>query len=1694
MSIQDAVWSAGPDEAVGVNQRALIDKILARYSAEFSVFRELLQNSDDARSTRVEIHFKSNTSGFRGAAGFVEDQRDILVDCWTFQNDGNAFGDQDWARLKKIAEGNPDEQKIGAFGVGFYSVFSVTNQPAVTSKNKCMEFYWKDNGDQLFVRSGLVSPEALTSWTIFRMPLPEPSVIPRPFDLIRFLSSSITFMTCIEEISVYLNDTILGKVSKFTGPPTPMTVPRGIRSSTKKKTMAFMGVGITAVHIHADVLEWVYSSCHEDEVQLVSGKSPQGAGQTHSGQSSGINLAIPNTLSTGEPPALDRIGSSINMTIFSAQKPPPEMRYDLLYTGFDEYEASTREDEKGWSSAGGIFQGLRADMEGHGASRVYIGHSTSQTTGIAGHMAARFIPTVEREAIDFENRVVSGWNMELLEVGGILSRAAYEHELGRIRQQWEEIIDLTDQDRRNIQEHLIKRAIHALKFFTFRRSTPSKRVSKTLEDAFFNCLSAFSIISCSGVMPSIEVCLPNKQLAEFLEHLVVLPDTYLSSAPEMVSNLKLRNLIHETVPDDMVVAQLLLGPLKELEAIACIRWWIEITKNQRLQDANTDQCRVSRERFLSATTLTLSGADRDRGSISLASVTHFIPEDSNIMTEGPYPDNVLPVNISSAFASDDLVSVFGWAELGVETWVGYISSMPHGPNEERFHLSTSAHWAEQVLDAIAQSWSSLTVEAREMIRKRLCALTCIPTTVGMMRPPDAYFPNVIALHDLPISRLPTSTTMDELLRYLGLRKHVELDMVLTRLFKTNEWATTDLVKYFTSIRSTLTDEEMQQLREIRVFPREGRPLGIPEVDSQHACARFTVGELYEPLAFFRKLDLPVIDWDQKVKWNAQSEEATLLRKIGLKTFPELGTLVQGCASNDVEVHEACFQYLLDHMSTHYTDYKAENFLTVPFLPSTRYGEAALATPHDAVAAQCWSDLGFHVLCPDLSMHSSLLQVREHPTSVQLVDLLSKSPPMRDEEAARMFAMVFTRISDFGKDELQALSDTPFVPARSAREKGGTIHLFPPSRCYLGSMEHPIYSGLFTYVNFEGPAYHFLKACGAKDEPSIDDIALALAEDPQHVYTLCGGYRQYSAELRNLAANTHAMAGETIARMRRSPMLLGIAKQADTYSEDQEDPTRVATHDLRAACEVVVVDDTVSYKLFEGDLITAPQEEDLERFYLLLGSFKLTGLINEEYHIHDELENEIQAGDTRSLVLERLALFLHEKRQATLKFPLSWLSSPNNFQVRVFTTLAVTKELQVGNRPRKRINISAVAPNRANPQGAIELWICRQVDLYEVALSMNRILFDAPKVSDALLFSTILATDLAVLERRGYNVTRILNQQQHISEAPMFRPPPLIKPRQRKERHGSHAPSNPVLPAPASVVSAHASTTVPKADGTDVPEEELSRHLPPKQVHLPQAMASSSDQAVRNPLRSFYRRMKDSMAPGTLSSKPSSPASSRSPTPSLPRGGSLNVSQSTASSSANAQNPTQALVSSKITLAINACTPELQTLLKNREQTKSTTEAGGKAYCYVSGENWDLKFLGQMEEFRIFISRAVPTAISDAFIKDNDQALARFIGVLAPLSKIFQLPEGSVQVFHDPNEGLVAFNRNGSLFVNFRHFQTRHDAQVQKGDMKHAYIAWYFALAHEIAHNLVEPHNSEHEFYFSTISETYLLALIVLLSA
>lgn len=95
------------------------------------VFRELLQNSDDARSKAAEIHFKTKLFMERGdgnvsseghskdpsnfstaqvnSCSLIPEFRNVIFEQvyqWVFKNNGDVFRDEDWDRLKKIGMNN----------------------------------------------------------------------------------------------------------------------------------------------------------------------------------------------------------------------------------------------------------------------------------------------------------------------------------------------------------------------------------------------------------------------------------------------------------------------------------------------------------------------------------------------------------------------------------------------------------------------------------------------------------------------------------------------------------------------------------------------------------------------------------------------------------------------------------------------------------------------------------------------------------------------------------------------------------------------------------------------------------------------------------------------------------------------------------------------------------------------------------------------------------------------------------------------------------------------------------------------------------------------------------------------------------------------------------------------------------------------------------------------------------------------------------------------------------------------------------------------------------------------------------------------------------------------------------------------------------------------------------------------------
>ncbi|KIK92678.1 hypothetical protein PAXRUDRAFT_829728 [Paxillus rubicundulus Ve08.2h10] len=1722
---RDALWKTGQDESVEVNQRALIDKVLARYSGEFTVFRELLQNSDDAQSSAVEIrfetaeylHLKSEKEQGVGPRA-LPDLKSSFVVQWTFRNNGIPFRDEDWTRLRKIAEGNPDEEKIGAFGVGFYSLFSVTENPFVASGGHGMEFYWKDNKDQLYVRRGdLPSKGTSDPWTRFEMTLREAGSIPPAFDFMRFLASSITFMVHLNEVGVFFDEHRIGHIKKSPGLPKALDLPRALRRSSDQKVMNVKGIQFCPIRIKAEVMHAVFAVGTEKRpvIEVVEPQKPKG-GFFSSLVSAFTSQSSPQPETPVLPPQPHKDPTEIHeinmtLTIFTAEvdvkvdkkfsaellrstkkNPPSRLRYDLIYTGKDEYDQSVADEKNQPVACGSIFQGLCADLNGVGHTRVFIGHATGQTTGIGGHMASRFIPTVERESIDLVDRNIALWNKELLYVGGFLSRAAYELELSNIHNLWEGATrsdgELNSRPLPVLEDWLRQRFLHVLKFFTFRPSTPSSEVARLLEASFYGCSTApLRLLSSAGVRGAPDIKEFDPVFAQFLKNLPVLPQSVIQEGALQIRALQNRGMIPPISFLD-VLQELRVHPLNEDELVACLKWWTSLKQD----NPATNMVQIHLQLLEAAS---LNGADGR--VLPLSSVQHFINTRSlgtHIPLDGPLPASLMPSSVTKHFSVAEL-KAFNWQELTIIDWLHHISKPDIMLANPEYDFTESVGWAERVLAILSRVWSSLPSEVHTSVKAVFAGKKCIHTSHGLQPPELSYFPNanITMFNDLPMVQFPSSMPikgqMEKLLSFIGVRKHVDLQLIFDRMVKTGDWSIPDLIGYLVQVRDTLTKEELSRLASTTAFTKEG----IQQESNKKA--RYCAHDLYEPADIFRQLQLPVINWGVESKWRSNSEEAKLLYRLGLRRYPPLETAVQLCASPDATVRMAAFKFLCDNMSSRYPEYNPDSFANIAFVPAENDDGLHLETLGNVFYGNQWKALGFSIVQSNFREATEKLGVKQHPPTPMLLSMLEKTPPASEAIARQWFDTLSEHISRFTQSQLVILSGLPIVPRKGSVNQ--PLQWLAPSQCYLGDgTKGEFHSKLFVFVDFGPVANRFLSACGSKNEPSVEEVAEILIRDPKKFYELAGGYENFLAELRNLAVNHRLIPPATLNRMRISPVLLGVCRQKATKASSEkssgwDEDEWEDLHDLRKPRDIVIADDTNTYQLFGDSIFTAPQEDLLEGFYETLGSKRLTVVVREEYKASNERLNAKVASDVRTLVLERLPLFLHEHTHTRTKVSFSWLESPQNFRVKAFGNLSISRTLDVGNGKTVRTQDASAAAKR-NGQGPIELWLSYggQVDMYEVATSLCRLLFETVKVNDTLLFMTILSTDLKALKRRGYNVDKILRQQQQNR---------MLAEEARKSRYIGSEVSNSsativphaVMPQPVtptrldSVVSRSKSPTPrPGLPGGWESASDSPPALPPRAPappaeeieSVPQTGPSpvtvnNADGSITDTLRNLKRKLVAHVQP--------------------PKEGVVRTGMSGQSSQTIRQVTPQSNIRANVDMAIRSCKPEQGKLLNNRKGMEMVSESLNEGYCDVAGQVGQLEHLGTMGDVKVFATQDVPN--TNTFMTRMHDPLARFVHIITPIARTYNLPMTSLHIFYDMAGGLIAFNRNGSLFLNLRYFEAWHDQDVKNGERERAQISWFFTLAHEIAHNLVEPHNSEHEFYFSAICEAHIVAFSQLLT-
>ncbi|GJN91725.1 hypothetical protein Rhopal_004748-T1 [Rhodotorula paludigena] len=1795
-----ALLAGADDEQVSVNQRALVEKILARYSGEHTVFRELLQNSDDAAASSVELHFRTTTGSTASADAqptYAPDQLpDIArtkVASIMVRNDGFVFRQEDWARLTEIASGNPDETKIGAFGVGFYSLFSICDEPVVSSGNKVLGFYWKNGGDQLYVKSatddaGLsnVSPDG-KPWSTFLMDLREPAPMPEPNDFSRFLTSCLGFTQNLRALSLYFDGHLLFRVTKTLAPSRPLALRPNLAHTSPLKLVRLQSVEEAPFQLRAEVSGWMLRSLVKPKPAVTAASLTSAAASSttsfaskmlaaFSSRSTASHAPSPVPTPPPAPAASERKEADplvhVHVTLFlrtvaatlsvspsahfasemlraTKKALPKSTRYSLVWTGKAEFDAShggrTGEgtDDEREADARRVFSGLLpADLATQG--RVAIGFATHQTSGFAGSVGARFISTVERESLDFQAKYVADWNRELLWAGGVLARTVYEEEMEEIGRLWKRATVGTSEIAQETRTELEERALHLVRFFTFSKSTPQEIVGGLTEQTFFssNANSSVTLISSIGPTSAQKLRLPSPQLAGFVKSIPVVPARIADGAPRFLAVLRDKGLIRDISLED-IFDDLGAHPLTIAEAVELFKWWTTLASNrsydprllQRLKDAAM-----------------LSVPDPASPSPSSSTDVRIHPlgafrtflNPKVVPADMPLPEHTLPFELSRQLSNHDLAFVFGFAELGLFDWVRELVSgrfVGKGAKSET-NLLESPMFAEKVLAVLAKGWQQVPVVAQRDLTDLLAKLAFVPTRQGLKQPDAAYFPNVSLFDDLAIVTLPSGApvkgNMEKLLLAIGVRRHVELQLVFTRLLGAGDWSHVQLVRYLVSVKSTLTAAEKDRLRKTNWLPREGeakveQPVGADGTKPRPKTVRYRAAELYEPTEQLRELGLPLVDWsDSQSKWRSGSDEAKLLFDLGLLRIPPVEKVLQIAAdSTDGVRQEKALRYFLDGCITQgYASSYSPSKHAFAFVPASHKDKEVRVKPTEVFGNPDAALLGFPVLAPRYAAEEARFGVRRDPAAQELVAALVSSPPQTIAQASKVFAYLSGQVGHFSSVELDALRWAAIVPVRKPDLK---VEIVPPLNLYFSTSDTSLPSGLkslFATVPEFGPAARpFLVACGVKESPSTSEIANMLISDPPKFYDLAGSSERYLSVLRLLAVNYGSLPSTLRSRMKLSPFFLGTKRilrnppngnqgrtllEADDDNDDETGETTLV-YQLSRASDLAINDEPAAFQVFQADILACPQEDALEALAEQLGANRISRLITENYRTTGEPDVSKRAQELKRTISERTYLFLSERRhsyggKSELKHDPEWIQT--HLLVSEVRSIELVRSLNSAQGLKRHTSAVSACAKLA---GDIHLFVSAslEVDYYEVAMSLCKLLLVKQRTNDALLLLTILQTTLKNLKRRGFNVDRIMNARKAEREA--------ADQRMREERLQAQLKAHSSLsPEKLDLAARELSSMFPDADPDflrtllqtqDPPQLEnaanqllSSGQYPKRRSGPPGAMPPAGTEGIaahQQPapaqqsggLFSSLRRQFANKPEPSRNASPLPPPPSLTPPPNMPQPGSVpqRPPGMTPQPHKPGATPTSTdAIRANLTRAIQASRPETASNVSNAVEKTEVKES--EAYCDSSAAA-NLSFVAEVGGLRFFAAKDVPDPTT--FVSEHHDALLRMVTqVLRPVGDVFGLDPRALHIFHDLEGPLIAFNRNGSLYINFRYYAAWHDQLVSDGRLEEPLISTFHTVAHELSHNLVKPHDSAFSFYFSSFCEQYFTAMARLLAA
>lgn len=1636
----------------------LITRTLTKYPVDYALFRELLQNSADAKAQDVVISFSSTIPGGL-SKDRITDVGSCTVDRLTVKNNGQYFEEDDWNRLKEIAKGNPDESKIGAFGVGFYSVFELTDEPLVHSGETVMSFYYQ--GDQLCYRKETI--EDSNKWTVIDLPYREPKPLPLLSQFIAFLTQSFVLVP-LTSVTLMVDDIKLLHLKKVVSPNVDLPLPASLSYTSPDRSLRLKSWSSESFQLSISYMNVTQIS------EKITGNSFLSFGFK------AFSAFVPSSKNPAEETQvtafLRKVTGKLDVNVSSSfakkmkdtvmKAPPKEAVISMLTENKDEKELS----ELKSPLAEYVFPKDFID------AKIFIGFPTKQSTSFKSHIAInQLIPTMERTAVDMSNAYVKDWNKQILSMAGVLSRTVYEYEFSLLKSKASKPGFYDD-------------ASYIMNRFDFQKSAPDQSVGKFIAYGFWKCANFVPIPSKNNVLPSTQVRLADD--ADFIEELPIVPQQVIDKAGPFLDRAVELGFLKKISAADIAV-ELQRGTLTPERFKKVISWCVKNLRNGYLSEYELSTILQS---------AIIVGGKSSSGSetlISLGQVTTY--QDKYIVPEEyPLPPTCLPAWLVSLNSPGDFETL-GWKPLQLIPWLGYACDNKSTiETDKNMFLSTS--FSENVLGRLSRHWMTFSPKEQEVVKALLANTDCIPTQLGLKAPPEAYFEPIPLFPNLPVKTVGLVASKGFLLS-LGLRESVDVAFVLKRINNpdpTNKWSTFDVVKYLSNLQSTLKLSDWNTLKESSFFEAEDGKL-------------YKASELYAPDADLAKMEFPCLKWNY---WHDNSPEAKFIYNLGLSHHPKVGSILKiahdpgyGQTESSQETKASmALRYLLKNFDRNgykpTTVYKTAS----KCVPCIQDGQKVKCTPSECYTDQKISLFGLPVISEDLLNDAWKFCVAKEPPVGSLVNILISQPPATLLEADKKFSYLSTVAGSLLSADRTKLKQSKFIPiSKKTSEKEVIVHTYPSmvffknDQSYKDDKNKKFYNEFFDFVDFSPTSRPFLTMVGVREEPSITEIARFLVDDPMSMYRLAASSSRYLEVLYKIIAEWNVVSKDfaLVSKMRRAKFLIAISHKKNNSTDLTTSDEGVRT--LATVEETIIVDNVVYFNIFKYDVLTAPQDERLEAFYKSLGCRSLTNIVEETRSLGPIQPNHPEVALIKETLKERIFLFLESTR--TEKLPSAYKLC-ERLDVLAVSSIAIERRIKFSQWSHSqpfRSEISACL-GRNTTQEAHTLYVVpRNLEWFDVSQSIISFLVKTPSPEAVIVLENIMASNLKGLQRKGYNVGRILRKkQQEQEEADALEE--AAREKLKAETQERIRLQKETLPAPEQKTK----DLVPKGNAVaDPPPYQPPRSAPPAIPHNVNLTPGAGNQPqlppppvpAAAPQKGFFSRMfRNPATPPTqqpaITNGPG-PSLGPSPGPVPSVGGSVGAGPRGPGNSGKEGNQSQLLEN-----GIRGSKPFTQNSLSSPPSAPAPVGNVNTEKECNSSEAQNLQYVTRLQGGPAVYTAPGMPALTDAWITE----IARFKTILFIISQhIFQIPWDAVHVYLNTGSGVIAFNYGGSLFFNVSYFlgnsltPAREPGSGGGGEADWNPVGqldyWFTVFAHELAHNLCQPHGATHSYYTENYIQKYL---------